>query len=117
MTATSLTDVFYVGRRLSGVPSAWAAVRACLDQLHLIAVGFNELRAAEQLGTGDFEDHVQIACASAAQLEAIVTRDPTGFANSPIPVWSPKELVQKLTATTQVSRAKGKRRKKANGKE
>ena len=31
MTATSVTDVFYVARCLAGRAQAWRAIRACLD--------------------------------------------------------------------------------------
>jgi hypothetical protein len=85
--------------------------------LHVIAVGFSELRVAERLGSGDFEDNVQMACASAAQLDAIVTRDPSGFAGSPIPIWTPQELVQRLKPQMeQRPSAARKRRKRANRK-
>jgi predicted nucleic acid-binding protein len=46
MTATSVTDVFYVARRLAGRDQAWRAIRACLDQLYVIAVGATERRTA-----------------------------------------------------------------------
>jgi len=32
----------------------------------------------------------------ATGLDAIVTRDPSGFSHAPIPVWSPSELLQRL---------------------
>jgi len=44
----------------------------------------------------DLEDNVSMACALAAGLDAIVTRDPKGFAGSPIPVLSPTELLARL---------------------
>ena len=75
MTATSVTDVFYVARRLAGREQAWRAIRACLDQLYVIAVGATELQAAVNSGGRDFEDGLQVACATAAGLDAIVTRD------------------------------------------
>ena len=46
------------------------------------------------------EDNVQIASAIEAQLDAIVTRAPAGFAHSPIEVLTPAQLLQRLTATT-----------------
>ena len=39
VTATSLTDIFYVARRCTGSLKAWQAVRICLDQLYVIPVG------------------------------------------------------------------------------
>ena len=45
---------------------------------------------------GDLEDNVSLACALAAGLDAIVTRDPRGFSGSPIPVLSPTDLLARL---------------------
>jgi predicted nucleic acid-binding protein len=97
ITATAVTDVFYVARRLAGSDQAWLAVRACLDQLYLISVGSSELQTAAALGGRDFEDSLQIACAAGAKLDAIVTRDPAGFADSPVEVVRPAELLSRLS--------------------
>jgi predicted nucleic acid-binding protein len=102
-TATSLTDVFYVSRRLVGRPRAWLAVGACLDQLYIIPVGLPVLQAAARIGDGDFEDHLQVASALAANLDAIVTRDPAGFRASPIRVLTPAQLIVQLTPTAPES--------------
>jgi len=93
ISTTAVTDVFYVARRHAGRERAWLAVRACLDQLYLIAVGATELHAAATLGGHDFEDGLQIACAEAARLDVIVTRDPVGFVDS-----TPTELLNRLAA-------------------
>jgi hypothetical protein len=42
---------------------------------------------------GDFEGRLQIALSIAANLDAIVTRDPSGFRYSPIRVPSPAEFL------------------------
>jgi predicted nucleic acid-binding protein len=94
MTANSLADVFYVARRLTDRPQAWRAIGTCLDQLYILSVGLRESRAAAS-GTGnDFEDNLQIACATLAGLDAIVTRK--DFAGSPIPVLTPAELLAQI---------------------
>ena len=98
LTATSVTNVFYVARRYAGRDPAWQAIRACLDQLYVIAVGANELQAAARLGGGDFEDALQAACAEAAGLDAVVTRDPAGFAGATVAVLAPAELLNRLNA-------------------
>ncbi len=96
ITATAVTDVFYVARRHAGREQAWRAIRACLDQLYLIAVGATELQAAATLGGRDFEDGLQIACAAAARLDVIVTRDPAGFVGSTVEAIEPAELLSRL---------------------
>jgi predicted nucleic acid-binding protein len=117
VTATSLTDIFhvfssvflmmelfflkekfgYISRRHAGKDRAWLAIQACLDQLYVISVGFNELQIAATLGDSDFEDNLQIACAMTAQLDVIVTRDFSGFAASSIPVLTPQQMLATLS--------------------
>ncbi len=43
-----------------------------------------------------FEDNVQIACAQTAGVDFIVTRDPSGFAHSPLPVLAPTDVPSRL---------------------
>ena len=45
----------------------------------------------------DLEDNVSMACAEVAGLDAIVTRDPRGFAGSTIPVLSPAQRLALLS--------------------
>ena len=51
VTATTITNVFYVARRHTSRAQAWRAIHACLDQLYLIAVGAAEL-GPQQLWVG-----------------------------------------------------------------
>ncbi len=97
VTATSLTDVFYVTRRQAGRERAWELVQATLNQLSIITVGADELEAAIMLEGNDFEDNLQIACAMSLQLDCIVTRDSSGFTGSPMPVLTPHQLLSRLS--------------------
>jgi hypothetical protein len=99
ITATTLTDIFYLSRRLIDRTRAWLAVGTCLDQLYILPVGLPVLQAAVRIGDGDFEDHLQIASAVAANLDAIVTRDGAGFRNGPTSVLPPAQLIAQLTPT------------------
>ena len=96
LNATAVTNIFYVSRRLIGTEKARAAVRICLATFEIIPVGRDELQKADAMAGSDLEDNVSMACALAAGLDAIVTRDPKGFAGSPIPVLSPTELLARL---------------------
>ena len=58
------------------------------------------LEQAIALNLQDFEDAVQIACAISMELDAIVTRDVTGFIGSPIPILSPKDMRNQLGIVT-----------------
>ena len=97
VTATSLTDIFYVTRRQAGRERAWELVQATLNQLSIISVGGDELEAAVMLAGTDFEDNLQIACAMSLRLDFIVTRDSSGFTGSPMPVLTPQQLLSRLS--------------------
>jgi predicted nucleic acid-binding protein len=96
VTASAMTDVYYVSRRLVGQQRARYVVRECLDTLTILPVDHAILDAAFVLAGGDFEDDVQIAAAQANGLDAIVTRDAGGFGGCPIPVFSPAQLIARL---------------------
>jgi predicted nucleic acid-binding protein len=98
VTATTVTDVFYIVRGHDGRDAAWVGVRTCVDQLDIIGVGRDRIEEALRVGGSDFEDDLQIACAIAANLDGIITRDATGFARSPIPILEPAEVVAGLNA-------------------
>jgi predicted nucleic acid-binding protein len=99
LSATSLTDIYYVARRLADVPRAQQAVKLCLDAFEVLPVDRAALERAQQLTGPDFEDNVQIGCAEAAGLDAIVTRDTGGFADSTVAVLSPRECRLLLDAS------------------
>ena len=96
ISATTLTDIFYVSRKQLGLDHAWRAIHACLDSLSVIPVDLAELRAAAAMAGDDFEDNVQMACANAFDVDCIVTRDVGGFAESQIPVVTPAMFLDQI---------------------
>lgn len=98
ITATTLTDIFYISRRHGGLEKAWRLIRAVLDQLSIISVGPRELRLATRLAGSDFEDNLQVACAISRQLDLIVTRNLTGFSGNNILILTPPQMLLRLSA-------------------
>lgn len=98
VTASQLTDVFYLVRRATGEAAARQSIQQCLSSLTILAVDFKVVNRAFQLGATDFEDAVQLAAADGAGVTALVTRDPSGFAGAGLPVHSPAALVAQLSA-------------------
>jgi predicted nucleic acid-binding protein len=94
--ASAITDIYYISRKLVGAERARIIVRTCLARVGALSVTHDLLEAAERRGGSDFEDDLQIECAVLAVLDAIVTRDPKGFAGSPIPVLTPAELLAQI---------------------
>jgi predicted nucleic-acid-binding protein len=68
----------------------------CLDAFEICTVDRQALELAA-IQEGDFEDNLQIVCATIANVDAIVTRDKTGFKSATLPIMSPEEVVQRLT--------------------
>ena len=104
ISATTLTDIHYVVKRQT--KNAEIALDTVIKLLTLMEIGSVDRRVLEQavvLNLSDFEDAVQVACALSTRLEAIATRDKTGFAASPVLVLSPEELKHRLVVGGQDS--------------
>ncbi len=96
IVASTLTDIFYIARRLSDLETARKAIRLCLETFEICSVDRQALEQAYALSGNDFEDNLQIACAHIANLDAIVTRDSAGFKATTIPVLTPTEMAAQL---------------------
>ena len=96
----SLPTIFYIVRKQANLSAAQLAVHACLTTLDIVPLHQTTLLAAQSLPGSDFEDNLQIASAIEARVDAIVTRDPQGFAQSPIPTITPADLAASLSGPT-----------------
>ncbi|WP_414518715.1 PIN domain-containing protein [Nostoc sp. PCC 9305] len=89
--------IFYIARRQTqSIELARQAVSSILAVLVICSVNRAILEAAFASGLADFEDAVQIYCAVAQSLDAIVTRYSQGFSNSAIPVFSVRQVLEQL---------------------
>ncbi|MEB3883804.1 PIN domain-containing protein [Lyngbya sp. CCY1209] len=97
VTATTLTDIFYIARRHTGsIEKARQALSEILTAMELCPVNRAVVESAFNSDVADFEDAIQIACAAVQELDAIVTRDTQGFVNSPVLTLSVQAFLQKL---------------------
>jgi len=96
ISASTLTDLFYIARRAADVPIARIAIGLCLATFEIAPVDRPTLEHAAALPGDDFEDNVQIASATIAGLDAIVTRNGADFAGAALPVLTPSELIARL---------------------
>jgi predicted nucleic acid-binding protein len=92
IAATTITNIYYIVRRAAGRAVAQDAITQILSDLNICAVDLEVLEQALALNFEDFEDAVQYACALACSVDAIVTRDASGFVGAEIPVVLPEEL-------------------------
>lgn len=98
VAAISFANVFYVVRRLRGQVVAEESLSRILQVFRVAGVNAAEIDRAMALPIGDFEDALQIACAEAVGAVALVTRDRAGFAQSPLPAWTPEVALTSLRA-------------------
>lgn len=96
--ASSITDIFYIARRLTDVTRARAAVRLSLATFMICPVDRDTLDMADGMLGDDFEDNLQIACTIVGNLDVIITRDPAGFQQSPIRAITAGDLLQQFPA-------------------
>jgi predicted nucleic acid-binding protein len=96
IAATTITNIFYIIRKAEGREVALDAINRLLIGLQFCAVDRQTVETALSLGLKDFEDSVQLACATLNQLDAIVTRDRKDFIGSNLPIYSPAELLNQL---------------------
>lgn len=93
LPATAVTDLFYIARRSRDIPTAFACIDRVLAALEILPTDGALLQLARASSGNDFEDNVQIACASAAHLDLIITRDTAGFTHAPAPAIAPPDIV------------------------
>ena len=92
IAATTLTNIYYIVRKAAGSQIAVDAITQVLTDLQICTIDRNLLEQAIAMNFPDFEDAVQYACAAAYAVDAIVTRDKSGFVDAEIPVVSAGEL-------------------------
>lgn len=95
VSAASVTDIHYLARKeLKDSEQTLAVLKRFLRVVQIAGVSKREIFAALGSGWADFEDAVQNAVAEAHDFDAIVTRDPAGFAKSFVPVYSPADFLR-----------------------
>jgi predicted nucleic acid-binding protein len=96
LLASTLTDIFYIARRMVGRDKAREAIEVCLATFAICPVDRVVLEQALLLTGNDFEDNVQIAAATQSGLNAIVTRNSDDFTHATMPVLTPAVLLAQL---------------------
>lgn len=95
--AHGLTTIFYIVSRAQGRAFARRATEGMMRVFGVAPVNQDVLRRALVLDWPDFEDAVCAAAAESSECDAIVTRDPGGFLDSPVEVIDPAMALAWLT--------------------
>jgi len=90
----SLSILDYLCAKKFGREATLEIITELLKVFSIPATGTVEAQRAFDYLATDFEDALQISSATKAHADYIVSRDTKGFSKSPIPVETPKELIQ-----------------------
>ncbi len=96
VSASAITDIFYLLRKSKGEEPAFEFLKALLKVVHVLEVNEKTIQAALTSRRKDFEDAVQIEAAAQNGIDIIITRDGKGFKDAPIPVFTPREYLERL---------------------
>lgn len=97
VSANSVTNIYYVLRKLSSGEKARGFLRTLLEYVSAVPVDHDALKHALQSEFLDFEDGVQHYCAVKNQCELIITRNTRHYKKSQIRVLEPREFVALYT--------------------
>ncbi len=97
ITATTITDIYYIIRKTKGRESAWGFVTHLMDFVEVAGVDRDVIeRALEFSDWEDFEDAVQASSGIIHGIDVLVTRDASGFSKAPLVVLAPEEALTML---------------------
>jgi predicted nucleic acid-binding protein len=91
--ATTVTTIHYLATKSVGALDAKRHIGTLLGLFDVAAVTRQVLSDALTLGFRDYEDAVLHEAARQADAQAIVTRDPKGFAAAELRIYTPRELL------------------------
>lgn len=93
LSATSITTIHYVSSKNVGKSGADKLVESLIGTFEIAEVNDDVIRSALKLSFADFEDAVLHEVARNCGADAIVTRDPKGFAKGSIRAFQPQSLL------------------------
>jgi len=94
VSASSVTDIFYIASKDLGKNGAWKAIKHLLQVFYPAAVTGNDIYKALELEWDDFEDAVQFIVGESFSVDYIVTRNAADFAPGSIPAVTPERLMR-----------------------
>ena len=95
--AHGVTTIFYLLEKARGAAFARECAERLIRVFNVAPVDDDVVRRALGLAWSDFEDAVCAAAAEASGCDALVTRDPDGYPNAPLPVIDPAAALSWIT--------------------
>lgn len=101
ISAITPLNVFYIARKAKAVRDLREAIQLLVQKFSICPIDKSILTAAFEVRFVDYEDAVQHCGATAAQLDAIVTRDVHDYKYSTLPIYTPDGFLQRLRANPE----------------
>jgi putative PIN family toxin of toxin-antitoxin system len=100
--ANSLTDIFYIIKKLQGAEKAKETIANLIAAINIISLTENDCKETLALSINDFEDAIIAVCAHKINAECIVSRDEKFIkAKTGVEVLTPKQLTKRVEAAGQ----------------
>lgn len=97
ITASAVTDIYYIARKeLKDSLQTKMLIRNLLQVVHVASVSEVDVWAALDSNWKDFEDSVQNAVAEHQRFDYIITRNPSDYKDSSLPILTPQEFANKF---------------------
>ncbi len=98
VSAVTFNNAFYILRKPLGWEQAMRALKKVRVIFDVVDLTGPIIDAALSRSQSDFEDALQVATAVSSGVECIISRDRSGFLNSPVPVITPSRFLASLSA-------------------
>ena len=92
VSASSITDIFYIIRKKLSVSVARTVIENLLNLFVIVGVDGDDLRNSLNIAIDDIEDALQVWCAKKSGAEVLITRNIKDFNNIDIPVVHPTDF-------------------------
>jgi predicted nucleic acid-binding protein len=96
INTSSVTDIYYILRKVIGHSRSIEALRALFVILDVIDVSKSDLVMAMEANMTEYEDALVSSCAKRAKAEYIVTRNIKDFLPSAIPPLTPDDFLKRF---------------------
>ena len=97
VTASSITDIYYIAKKEKGHEKAFAFVSDLVQIVDIAGVDKNVVMNALRSEMKDFEDAIQVSAAMQETLDYIVTRNAKDFISDSINIDTPTDFLKRYT--------------------
>ncbi len=97
ISAKAVTDIYYLMHRLThDAKLARETLNKLFTLFDILDTSGIDCRKAILSPISDFEDAVMIETATHSEIDCIITRNTKHYSQSPVPVYTPQEFLEKL---------------------